>query len=327
MLNWFTTPGLNKNQKHSFTNILLHNLVPKRADWKKLLTLVRDGAANKSWCWGLMQRQYLQVDRQRTLSDPVGCHKLEAMAAEPQTLEDLWSHGDVVGDVPSGDRQSGQQRLTSLDCVRHTWTFKNKQTVSSAWPIGAETQQNAWPARPDLQKGQDGLWVNCSFHRKPTCIYADLHLQWFSKQNVTARCNQRRFASVTGDGAELCGRFLNDNDSPGWGLRVGAGAISRQGESARMTVLVRHVAGRSNRRQHVVTSSSSGAQRVIFVLPLSPITFCNVCHKYVKKLARSVFRRIVFQNVAMTICLCCQNQSLSQCWRFLQRLKFQFEVR
>lgn len=68
---------------------------------------------------------------------------------------------------------------------------------------------------PDLREGQDGLWVNCGPHREPTCIHADLNLKWFSKQDAAARSANRQFAGVAGDGAELSGRFLNDNDSPG----------------------------------------------------------------------------------------------------------------
>lgn len=67
-----------------------------------------------------MERRYLEVNRQRRLSDRVGCRKVEAMAAEPQTLDHHWSHCEVVRDVPFHDRQSGQQRLTFLDGVRHT---------------------------------------------------------------------------------------------------------------------------------------------------------------------------------------------------------------
>lgn len=85
---------------------------------ERVVILVRDGAAAESW--ELMERRYLQVGRQRRLGDHVGHYKLQAMAAGPQTLEDLWSHCDVVGDVPSIDRQCGQLRFTRLDGVRHT---------------------------------------------------------------------------------------------------------------------------------------------------------------------------------------------------------------
>lgn len=170
--------------------------------------LARDGTA--TWeSSELMERRYLQVDRQRRLGDHVGRHKLQAMAAGPQTLEDLWSHCDVVGDVPSHHRQSGQQRSTGLDGVRHTRACahnKGEQTEGTR-----ELNLDV----PDLREGQDGLWVKCGPHREPTCIHADLNLKWFSKQDAAARSANGQFAGVAGDGAELSGRFLNDNDSPG----------------------------------------------------------------------------------------------------------------
>lgn len=76
-----------------------------------------------------------------------------------------------------------------------------KQTDGES--IGAEAQQNAHSVWLDLKEGQDGFWVKCSFHREPTCIYADLNLNWFSEQGATVRSANRHFASVAGDGAEL----------------------------------------------------------------------------------------------------------------------------
>lgn len=256
-MNWSTTPDLNKNGN------IMYNLVPKDADWKKLLILVRlDGAsvpaggatAEASWpCW--MPQAWGDGSRAPDAGRPLGS---------------LWCCG---GRPPS--RQTVRPTASHLRgcCTSHV--SLQKQTVGES--IRAEAQRNAHSAGPDLKEGQDGFWVNCSFfYREPTCIYADLNLNWFSEQDATVRSANRHFASVAGDGAEPWGRFLNDNDPLGWGLRVGAGANSRRDESARMTIPVRHVAGRPNGWEHV--ASSSGVPLLIFVLPLSPVIFCMVCH-------------------------------------------------
>lgn len=81
--------------------------------------------------------------------------------------------------------------------------------------------------------------MDCGKIAEPTCSHADLNLEWFSTQDAAARSANRQSAGVAGDGAELSGRLLNHNDSPGRSVeRGGAGANSRQGESAGMTIPV-----------------------------------------------------------------------------------------
>lgn len=62
---------------------------------------------------------HLQICRHFGERDHVRCVNDQLVAAGPKLLHHLWSHCDVLGNVSSDNRQTGQQHFIALDSVGH----------------------------------------------------------------------------------------------------------------------------------------------------------------------------------------------------------------
>lgn len=105
----------------------------------------------ESWCWISegTDYKYLHVGELWRECDPVGCIKGQLMAARPEMFNNLWSHCNVLRNIPSNNRQTGQQHFIALDCVCHMWAYththkenKNKRDMVKFEQTDKKKQNN-----------------------------------------------------------------------------------------------------------------------------------------------------------------------------------------